>query len=108
MEMNGMGDKLRSLRTSKKLSQKQVSERLGISVSALSEYELGTKSPSYKNLARLARLYHVSCDYLIGSGEFPALDVSGLTDEFPSSARAGEQNKGCSIKAAHLAGLSVF
>ena len=43
MEMNGMGDKLRSLRTSKKLSQKQVSERLGISVSALSEYELGTK-----------------------------------------------------------------
>ena len=80
MEMNGMGDKLRSLRTSKKLSQKQVSERLGISVSALSEYELGTKSPSY-NLARLARLYHVSCDYLIGSGEFPALDVSGLTDE---------------------------
>ena len=81
MEMNGMGDKLRSLRTSKKLSQKQVSERLGISVSALSEYELGTKSPSYKNLARLARLYHVYCDYLIGSGEFPALDVSGLTDE---------------------------
>lgn len=81
MEMYGMGDKLRSLRTSKKLSLKQVSERLGISVSALSEYELDAKSPSYKNLAKLARLYHVSCDYLIGSGEFTALDVSGLTDQ---------------------------
>lgn len=81
MEMYGMGDRLRSLRTSKKLSLKQVSERLDISVSALSEYELDVKSPSYKNLAKLARMYHVSCDYLIGSGEFPALDVSGLTDE---------------------------
>ena len=81
MEMYGMGDRLRSLRTSKKLSLKQVSERLEISVSALSEYELDVKSPSYKNLAKLARMYHVSCDYLIGSGEFPALDVSGLTDE---------------------------
>jgi len=76
-----MGDRLRSLRTNKKLSLKQISERLGISVSVLSEYELGVKSPSYKNLAKLARMYHVSCDYLIGSGEFPALDVSGLTDQ---------------------------
>ncbi len=81
MEINGMGDRLRSLRTNKKLSLKQISERLGISVSVLSEYELGVKSPSYKNLAKLARMYHVSCDYLIGSGEFPALDVSGLTDQ---------------------------
>lgn len=81
MELYGMGDRLRSLRTSKKLSLKQVSERLGISVSALSEYELDVKSPSYMNLAKLARLYHVSCDYLIGSNEFPALDVSGLTEQ---------------------------
>lgn len=81
MEIYGMGDRLRSLRASSKLSLKQVSERLGISVSALSEYESDTKSPSYRNLSKLARMYHVSCDYLIGSGEFPALDVSGLTDQ---------------------------
>ena len=80
MEMLGIGEKLRNLRTCKKLSLKQVSERLGISVSALSAYELNEKNPSYKNLLKLARLYSVSCDYLIGNTENRPLDVSGLTD----------------------------
>lgn len=80
MEMLGIGEKLRNLRTSKKLSLKQVSERLGISVSSLSAYELNEKNPSYKNLLKLARLYGVSCDYLIGNAENRTLDVSGLTD----------------------------
>ena len=57
MEMNGMGDKLRSLRTSKKLSQKQVSERLGISVSALSEYELGLTDEEVSALTGLVSLF---------------------------------------------------
>ena len=78
MEMLGIGEKLRNLRTCKKLSLKQVSERLGISVSALSAYELNEKNPSYKNLLKLARLYSVSCDYLIGNTENRTLDVSGL------------------------------
>lgn len=80
MEMLGIGEKLRNLRTSKKLSLKQVSERLGISVSSLSAYELNEKNPSYKNLLKLARLYGVSCDYLIGNTENRTLDVSSLTD----------------------------
>lgn len=81
MEMLGIGDRLRMLRTCRKLSLKQVSERLGVSVSALSEYELDVKNPSYKNLIKFARLYNVSCDYLLGNEEFPALDVSGLTEQ---------------------------
>lgn len=80
MEILGIGDKLRELRTCKKMSLKQVSERLGISVSSLSAYELNEKNPSYKNLLKLARLYNVSCDYLIGNVERRTLDVSGLTE----------------------------
>ena len=80
MEMLGIGDRLRMLRTCRKLSLKQVSERLGVSVSALSEYELDVKNPSYKNLLKLARLYDVSCDYLIGNTENRTLNVSGLTE----------------------------
>ncbi len=80
MEILGIGDRLRNLRTSKKLSLKQVSARLGISVSSLSAYELEEKKPSYKNLLMLARLYDVSCDYLIGKAEGRTLDVSGLTE----------------------------
>lgn len=80
MEMLGMGERLRKLRKSKKLSLKQVSERLGISVSSLSGYELDEKNPSYKNLLKLARLYDVSCDYLIGNSEQRTLNISGLSD----------------------------
>ncbi len=80
MEMLGIGEKLRNLRTYKKLSLRQVSERLGISVSSLSAYELNEKNPSYKNLLKLARLYGVSCDYLMGNAEHRTLDVSGLTE----------------------------
>ncbi len=80
MEILGIGDRLRKLRISSKMSLKQVSERLGISVSSLSGYELNEKNPSYKNLLKLARLYNVSCDYLIGNEEHRTLDVSDLTD----------------------------
>ncbi len=80
MEIFGIGDRLRSLRASRKLSLKQVSERLGISVSSLSAYELDEKKPSYKNLLKLARLYDVSCDYLIGKTEGRNIDVTGLTE----------------------------
>ncbi len=80
MVLLGIGEKLRELRTGKNLTLNQVSGRLGIGVSSLSSYELGEKNPSYKNLLKLARLYGVSCDYLLGNDGHCALDVSGLTE----------------------------
>ena len=81
MEILGIGDRLRTLRTHRKMNIKQVSERLGISASVLSEYELDVKNPSYRNLLRFARLYNVSCDYLLGNEECLTLNVAGLTEE---------------------------
>ena len=81
MEILGIGDRLRTLRTHRKMTIKQVSERLGISASVLSEYQLDVKNPSYRNLLRFARLYNVSCDYLLGNEECLTLNVAGLTEE---------------------------
>ena len=80
MEILGIGEKLRALRTGRNLTLTQVSERLGIKASTLSGYELEEKKPSYKVLLKLARLYGVSCDYLLGNNGRCALDVSGLTE----------------------------
>lgn len=85
MEILGIGDKLRELRTGRNLSLKQVSGRLRIAVSSLSGYELDEKNPSYRNLLKLARLYNVSCDYLLGNDCRCTLDVSGLTEREISS-----------------------
>ena len=75
-----MGEKLKSLRIEKKLTQKQVADRIGLAISAVSSYESGTRSPSYDVLAKLARIFHVSTDYLLGMTDTRNVDVTGLND----------------------------
>ena len=52
--MVDMGDKLRSLRMEKKLTQKQIAERIGLAISAVSSYESNNRYPSYEVLIKLA------------------------------------------------------
>lgn len=79
--MVNMGQRLKALRTEKSLTQKQVAQRLGVAVSAVSSYESGLRYPPYKALIKLAAMYHVSCDYLIGMSATRNIDVSGLDDD---------------------------
>ena len=59
--------KLKALRKEKDLSLKEVAERLGDkSVSIISDYESGHRTPSLTNLMKLASLYNVTIDYLLG------------------------------------------
>ena len=76
-----MGDKLRSLRMEKKLTQKQVAERIGLAISAVSSYESNNRYPSYEALIKLARMFHVSTDYLLGITDKRNIDVTGLDEE---------------------------
>ena len=78
--MVNMGDKLHSLRTEMKLTQKQVADRIGLAISAGSSYESGTRYPSYETLIKLSRMFHVSTDYLLGLTEKRSVDVTGLED----------------------------
>lgn len=78
--MVNMGEKLKTLRTEKKLTQKQVADRIGLAISAVSSYESGTRYPSYDVLVKLANIFHVSTDYLIGMTDTRNVDVTGLSD----------------------------
>ena len=75
-----MGEKLKSLRTEQKLTQKQVADRIGLAISAISSYESGTRYPSYDVLVKLARIFHVSTDYLLGMTNTRNINVTGLSD----------------------------
>lgn len=75
-----MGEKLKSLRIEKKLTQKQIADRIGLAISAVSSYESGTRYPSYDVLVKLARIFHVTTDYLLGMTENRNIDVTGLND----------------------------
>ncbi|MDY5577673.1 MAG: helix-turn-helix transcriptional regulator [Lachnospiraceae bacterium] len=75
-----IGEKLKALRIEKHLTQKQVADRIGLAISAVSSYESGTRYPSYDVLVKLARIYHVSTDYLLGITDTRNIDVTGLND----------------------------
>lgn len=76
-----MGNKLKNLRLDSNLTQKQVAERIGLAISAVSSYESGARYPSYEVLLKLAKMFHVSTDYLLGITEIRNIDVTGLNDE---------------------------
>lgn len=76
-----LGKRIQKLRKDKKMTQKQVAEAIGISASTLCGYESEDKLPPYPTLLKLAKLYGVSTDYLIGLSTDNTLDVSDLNDD---------------------------
>lgn len=87
----GLGERLQTLRKKKGLSQKEVSDILGISASIISNYESSERTPSLENLILLAGFYRCSTDYLLGiekSSDKKSLDVSMLTNEQAELLRA--------------------
>lgn len=79
--MVDFGTRLKSLRTQMGLTQKQFAERLGVTKSVVSYYELQERYPSPEILVKLARIFHVSTDYLLGVEMTQYLDISDLDDE---------------------------
>ena len=60
------GLRLKTLRKQAGLTQQQLAAQLGITKSVVSFYELQARSPSPEVLAKLAQIFHVSADYLLG------------------------------------------
>ena len=57
---------LKTLRTDKHLSQQELATRLGISKSAVSMYEQGRREPDFDILNKIADIFQVDADYLLG------------------------------------------
>ena len=75
------GEKLKTLRKELKLTQQQLAERVGVAKSVVSYYESGERYPSYDVLVKLARIFHVTTDYLLDIERNRVLDVSDLSEE---------------------------
>ena len=75
--MQTFAERLISLREDKGWKKKELAEKLHVSDSMISQYESGRCMPSYDVIITIARLFHVSVDYLLcGSAEaFPSSDV---------------------------------
>ena len=79
--MVNFGEKLKSLRTVRGLTQQQLATRIGITKSVISAYESSMRSPSLDSLKKIAVTFGVTTDYLLGVKQTRTLDVSDLTEE---------------------------
>ena len=57
------------LRTSSRLTQAEMAEKLGISRSTIGMYETGAREPDFETLERIADFFNVDTDYLLGRTE---------------------------------------
>jgi len=71
--------RLRELRVNKHLRQEQVAKIIGVTKSTISAYENDLRQPSFEILLKLANLYCVSTDYLLGRTDTVSIDLTDLT-----------------------------
>lgn len=75
------GKQLKKLRLEAGLTQKQLASQIGVTKSVISFYELQERIPSPEVLVKLAAVFHVSTDYLLGIEKGKSLDITGLDDD---------------------------
>ena len=86
--MGTTSERLRQARKRAGMTQAAVARRLAVTPSVLARYESGLNDPSSDNLRRLADIYQVSCDYLLGRAD----------DARPASLPAGAYPMGPMVK----------
>lgn len=96
-----LGDTLRSLRTLNKMTQKELADRLSISPSTIGMYEQNRRMPDIDTLTKIAHVFNISVDYLLGIEKSGGNNYSNfqLFDEsfdFKERVRSAMQDQGMS------------
>ena len=75
------GDRIRNLRLERGLTHEEMAELANLNVRQVSRYESGETEPTGEILVRIADVFHVSVDYLLGRTDDPTsyLKVDNLT-----------------------------
>lgn len=72
--MNNFNNKLRNLRVSNGITQKQLAEQINIQTNSVQRLEYGTTQSSLKTITAIADYFDVSIDYLVGRTDNPEIN----------------------------------
>lgn len=64
--MNITGKRIKYCRNLKGLTQKDLGRLLGLAISTISGYELGTSEPDNNTIKKMAEIFDCSADFLLG------------------------------------------
>lgn len=70
-----IGRMISKLRTEKELNQRELASLLGVSNGAIGMWETGKRQPDLETIKKIATLFKVPTDYLLGVGVFENWDV---------------------------------
>lgn len=74
-----LGEKIKTLRVSRKMTQSELAEKLNVTKSTISSYENDSRQPSYEVLIKISSLFNVTIDSLLmGERNGIYLDVHNL------------------------------
>lgn len=79
-EAYDFGIRLKALRSKYGLTQKDLAEIIGTGVESIAGYERNYRYPPVERLMKLARVLHVTPDYLLGIEDAPVIRLDNLTD----------------------------
>lgn len=80
-----VGDKIKELRSSLNMKQKDLANELGVSTGAVGLWELNKRVPDHNTLLRVANVFNVTVDYLLGQeqeNEIIILGRNGMRKKF--------------------------
>ncbi len=76
-----LNERIRKLRLERNWSQVDLAKRLNVTKQSVSNWENDNIQPSIDMLMKLAGVFSVSADYLLGLEDRRYLEITGLTDE---------------------------
>ena len=79
MYMNS--DKIKELREQAGLSQSQLAKKLDVTRSSVNAWEMGLSTPTTQYIVALAKLFHVSSDYILGIEADQSISLRSYTEE---------------------------
>ena len=75
-------NRIKELRKKENLNQTNLAHRIGVSQSALSYWERGDYEPDNDTLIKLADIFNVTIDYLLGRTDNPSPERDPTLDDF--------------------------
>lgn len=76
-----VAERIKYLREKNNFTQSSLAKKLNVTRSSVNAWEMGISVPSTALIVDLAKLFHVSTDYLLGLDENATLDISSLNDK---------------------------
>lgn len=89
-------EQIKELRLEHDISRSDLAESLGISLSALGNYERGERVPDADLVVKFARYFSVTTDYLLGMSEHKTAEYEAMSKTIPLSDEAIDFIKDCS------------